>query len=76
MELILVDDGSRDKSAEIINELHARDPRVRGSASHATLAFRSLFLAGLDMARGDAVILIDADLQTRLKSSRHDRQVA
>ncbi|MCO5185114.1 MAG: glycosyltransferase family 2 protein [Anaerolineae bacterium] len=62
-ELILVDDGSRDKSAEIINELHARDPRVRGLSFSRNFGFQVAVSAGLDMARGDAVILIDADLQ-------------
>lgn len=62
-ELVLVDDGSRDKSAEIIDELHTRDPRVRGLSFSRNFGFQVAVSAGLDMARGDAVILIDADLQ-------------
>jgi dolichol-phosphate mannosyltransferase len=62
-ELILVDDGSRDRSAEIIGELHARDPRVRGMSFSRNFGFQVAVSAGLDMSRGDAVVLIDADLQ-------------
>jgi dolichol-phosphate mannosyltransferase len=62
-ELLLVDDGSRDKSAEIIAELHERDPRVRGLSFSRNFGFQVAVSAGLDMARGDAVVLIDADLQ-------------
>jgi dolichol-phosphate mannosyltransferase len=62
-ELILIDDGSRDRSAEIIGELHARDPRVRGLSFSRNFGFQVAVTAGLDMSRGDAVVLIDADLQ-------------
>ena len=62
-ELILIDDGSHDRSAEIIGELHARDPRVRGLSFSRNFGFQVAVSAGLDMSRGDAVVLIDADLQ-------------
>ena len=62
-ELILVNDGSRDRSAEIIAELHARDPRVRGINFSRNFGFQIAVTAGLDHATGDAVILTDADLQ-------------
>jgi dolichol-phosphate mannosyltransferase len=62
-ELILIDDGSHDRSAEIIGELHARDPRVRGLSFSRNFGFQVAVTAGLDMSRGDAVVLIDADLQ-------------
>lgn len=62
-ELVLVNDGSRDRSAEIIGELHARDARVVGVSLSRNFGFQIAVTAGLDQARGDAVILIDADLQ-------------
>ncbi len=62
-ELVLVDDGSRDRSAEIIGELHAQDPRVRGISFSRNFGFQIAVTAGLDATRGDAVILTDADLQ-------------
>lgn len=62
-ELVLVDDGSRDKSAEIIAQLHTQDPRVRGISFSRNFGFQIAVTAGLDATRGDAVILTDADLQ-------------
>ena len=62
-ELILVDDGSRDRSAEIIAELNEKDPRVKGISFSRNFGFQEAVTAGLDHASGDAVILTDADLQ-------------
>lgn len=62
-ELILVNDGSRDRSAEVIANLHARDPRVKGISFSRNFGFQIAATAGLDHAGGDAVILTDADLQ-------------
>lgn len=62
-ELVLVDDGSRDRSAEIIGELHQADPRVRGIILSRNFTFQVAVTAGLEHASGDAVVLIDADLQ-------------
>ncbi len=62
-EMVLVDDGSKDRSAEIIGELHAQDERVRGVSFSRNFGFQIAATAGLDHARGDAVILTDADLQ-------------
>jgi glycosyltransferase involved in cell wall biosynthesis len=62
-ELVLVDDGSRDRSAEIIAELHALDERVRGLSFSRNFGFQIAGTAGLDHARGEAIILTDADLQ-------------
>jgi polyisoprenyl-phosphate glycosyltransferase len=62
-EFLFVDDGSRDRSFEIVRELHARDQRVlalrfpRNFGSHVAIA------AGLDHCRGDAAIIMAADLQ-------------
>lgn len=62
-ELVLVNDGSRDKSADVIARLHERDPRVKGISFSRNFGFQIAATAGLDFSRGDAVILTDADLQ-------------
>ena len=62
-ELVLVNDGSRDRSAEIIAELHRQDPRVKGISLARNFGFQIAVTAGLDHVRGKAVVLIDADLQ-------------
>ena len=62
-ELILVDDGSRDRSAEIIAELHEGDNRVKGISFSRNFGFQEAVTAGLDFSSGEAVILTDADLQ-------------
>lgn len=62
-ELVLVNDGSRDRSAELIEQLHRRDSRVRGISLARNFGFQIAVTAGLDHVQGDAVALIDADLQ-------------
>jgi len=62
-ELVLVDDGSRDRSAEIIAELHEKDNRIKGISFSRNFGFQEAVTAGMDHASGDAVILTDADLQ-------------
>jgi polyisoprenyl-phosphate glycosyltransferase len=62
-ELILVDDGSSDASGTVIGSLHQADPRVRGLSFSRNFGFQAAVSAGLGLARGEAVVLIDADLQ-------------
>ncbi|MEM7802678.1 MAG: glycosyltransferase family 2 protein, partial [Chloroflexota bacterium] len=62
-ELILVNDGSRDRSAEIISELHEKDSRVKGVSFSRNFGFQEAVTAGLDYASGEAIVLTDADLQ-------------
>ena len=62
-ELILVDDGSTDGSTEMIRQLSARDERVRKVIFARNFGHQIAVTAGLDYSRGDAVIIIDADLQ-------------
>lgn len=62
-ELILVDDGSRDRSAEIIAGLNRKDPRVKGVSFSRNFGFQEAVTAGLAHASGAAVVLSDADLQ-------------
>jgi dolichol-phosphate mannosyltransferase len=62
-ELILVDDGSADRSAQVIQTLTRADEHVRGISFSRNFGFQEAVTAGLEHARGDAVILSDADLQ-------------
>ncbi len=62
-ELVLVDDGSVDRSWEIITSLARRDWRVRGLRFARNFGHQMAFTAGLREARGDAVVIMDADLQ-------------
>jgi len=62
-ELVLVNDGSRDRSPEIMRELHAADPRVKVVDFARNFGHQVAITAGADYAQGDAVVIIDADLQ-------------
>ena len=62
-ELLLVDDGSSDGSTEKIRELAAQDERIRPVIFARNFGHQIAVTAGLDHARGDAVVIIDADLQ-------------
>ena len=62
-EIVLVDDGSRDGSTEMIHDLTERDPRVVGVRLSRNFGHEAAIQAGMQHARGDAVIIMDADLQ-------------
>lgn len=62
-ELILVDDGSRDGSTDLIRALAEQDDRVRPVIFARNFGHQIAVTAGLDYSRGDAVVVIDADLQ-------------
>ena len=62
-ELILVDDGSSDGSTEAIRELAKKDDHVRPVIFARNFGHQIAITAGWDYARGDAVVVIDADLQ-------------
>lgn len=62
-ELVLVDDGSADRSGEIILELSRQDPRVRPVRFARNFGHQIAVTAGLDYSRGRAVVIIDSDLQ-------------
>jgi len=62
-ELILVDDGSSDGSTEIIREFSKEDKRIRPIIFARNFGHQIAITAGWDYARGDAVVIIDADLQ-------------
>lgn len=62
-ELVLVDDGSGDGSTDKIRELGRLDARVRPVIFARNFGHQIAVTAGLDYSRGDAVVIIDADLQ-------------
>ncbi len=63
VEIVLVDDGSRDGTRQAIQRLNAQDPRVTYVSFSRNFGKESAMLAGLVYARGDAVVVMDADLQ-------------
>jgi polyisoprenyl-phosphate glycosyltransferase len=62
-ELVVVDDGSRDGTAEVLDELAQEDDRLRVVHLSRNFGHQTAITAGLDHASGDAVVMIDADLQ-------------
>jgi len=62
-ELIIVDDGCRDATPEILDRLAADDPRLRVVHLSRNFGHQAALTAGLEHARGDAVAMLDADLQ-------------
>jgi len=62
-ELIFVNDGSRDRTAHIIAEMIQNDPHVRLISFTRNFGHMPAITAGMEYAEGDAVIIIDADLQ-------------
>jgi dolichol-phosphate mannosyltransferase len=62
-ELILVDDGSHDETWDVIQLLRDHDPRVKGVRFSRNFGHQAAVTAGYHYASGDAVIVLDADLQ-------------
>jgi dolichol-phosphate mannosyltransferase len=62
-ELVLVNDGSRDSSWQMMRQLASSDPHVVGINLSRNHGHQLALTAGLDLARGDLILIIDADLQ-------------
>jgi polyisoprenyl-phosphate glycosyltransferase len=62
-EIVLINDGSRDKTYSILQEIHTKDTRVRIIDFSRNFGHQIAISAGLDYAQGDAVIVLDSDLQ-------------
>jgi dolichol-phosphate mannosyltransferase len=62
-ELILINDGSKDRSLVMLRELHNNDERVCYLSLARNFGHQVAVTAGLNFARGEAVIVLDADLQ-------------
>ena len=62
-EIVFVDDGSRDATAEMIDGLHATDPNVAVVHLSRNFGHQPAVSAGIDHARGLAVVVMDGDLQ-------------
>lgn len=63
VEIIYVDDGSTDATPQVLDALRAQDGRVKTLTLARNFGHQAALLAGLDAARGDAVVTLDSDLQ-------------
>lgn len=63
VEIIFVDDGSRDRTRELLKAFAAEDPKIKIIGFARNFGHQIAVSAGIDAANGDAVVLIDADLQ-------------
>jgi dolichol-phosphate mannosyltransferase len=62
-EVIFVDDGSSDGSKAVMRELRCHDPRVKIIVFSRNFVHQAAVSAGINQASGDAVVVMDADLQ-------------
>lgn len=62
-EVVMINDGSRDRSLEKMRQLNARDPRIRYASLSRNFGKENALLAGFDRVTGDCMIIMDADLQ-------------
>lgn len=62
-EIVYIDDGSKDRTAPLLRDIQAIDPRAHVIRLSRNFGHQIAATAGLDYAEGDAVIMIDADMQ-------------
>jgi polyisoprenyl-phosphate glycosyltransferase len=62
-ELLFIDDGSRDGSREVLRRFASADQRIKVLAFSRNFGHQAAITSGLDFAEGDAVVVMDADLQ-------------
>src|ERR1041384_6369085 len=62
-EILFINDGSHDRSLEIIRKLQSKDPSVAYLDLSRNYGKETAMKAGIDYIKGDALVIIDADLQ-------------
>lgn len=62
-EIMFVDDGSRDKTFSVVEELHRKDPKVKGIRFRRNYGQTAAMSAGFAAAKGDVIVTMDGDLQ-------------
>ncbi len=67
IEIIFVNDGSKDSTLDIIKSLAEKDSRVKGLSFSRNFGHQSAIICGFEHAKGDAVVELDCDLQDPLK---------
>jgi dolichol-phosphate mannosyltransferase len=70
-EIIFIDDGSKDRSIDILKELHEKDKRVKIIKFSRNFGHHIALSAGLDFCKGAIVVMMDADLQDRPEDVPH-----
>lgn len=63
IEILYIDDGSTDSTMEVLREIQASDPQVRVVSLSRNFGHQVAITAGIEHAAGDAIVVIDADLQ-------------
>lgn len=63
MEYVFIDDGSRDRTYQILSELHSKDERVKCISFSRNFGKEAAIFSGLRAVTGDCVVVMDADLQ-------------
>ena len=62
-ELVFVDDGSKDRTMEEIQKASTENPKIKGAGFSRNFGKEAAIFAGLELTTGDAVIVMDCDLQ-------------